>query len=1324
MLVFQPQVASCRATFLPKFMNATELVEHLVAAGAKPFPSPEGSTAAVTVGGMEVAATSLKNERQLRRMWKDRTKGGGTPLLALGDDPANDGCVLALGVPGFESPMRTVAADALGAALTGLISQSSRLQVVRQVASELDRLDQAGLPGLKARGLLTLHTLDSRFRSDPGRWGPATECTQDIARSFSWQQVLGHLGWTVEQLPHRGYLAKAGGHPVVVIHPKSSIAEFSRLDNAGRPPEGQLMNDCLENGARFGILAAGGRMRLFDGGASDGTATTAYLELDAATLQVDDTGFLAVLGPEYLAHGGFDRLESEARQFGQDLHARLDLSLRTTVLPELARALGAWAQDSGRDVAEETVRTELEQASLTLVFRLLFVLYSEAAGHLPVDATTYSSNSLSALIDEAIDTSDKLSPTSTSLWDRFMVLIKALRSGNPAWEVPAYNGRLFAADGFDGTAMLERCSLTDPSMAVILSAIGRDARTGTGIDFSTMEIGHLGHLYESLLSVRLAVADQPIRYRYSAKDKIYEPTEDGDIEAATGQLLWQQHEGSRKGGGVYYTRSELVRHLVKQAVMPAYERHLTQVGDLATTDPVAAANAVFNFSVLDPSCGSAHFLVEVTNSLADRLLRFLAKHPLPEVAGLLDHLRVGASAGATIDDAALLRRLVLKRCVFGVDLSPMGTEVAKLSLWLASFVPGLSLAYLDRNVVLGNSLVGVARPETISFGDGNGVSMFGDPVEKAIANAADLVEQIAASGDSTPAEVSASEHADEAARAALHGLKRVFDLWTAAGFDMKGAREHVELKVFALLEGADTGLGRAAEALADRHHFLHWPLEFPAVFSGDSPGFDCVVGNPPWDEVTVERLAFLGLFQPGLRSLRSKARDEAIDRLIAERPDLDDRYEALNSGVGEQRSYFANSSDYVSMPGDPDLYKFFCQRYAKVLCRGGALGVVLPRSTFATKGSTGFRTWLMTENTCDRLDFLVNRRLWMFSTHPQYTVAAVSARASEPPSSHAVAVAGVATSLADWHVQAASPGVTLPPAAMGSGLVVPLVRSVTEAGVLTKVRTEHLFPWGAGRWRCFPVRELDETKDKRFWTDASVGRTLWKGESFDQYAPHGAGERVCADGPDVMAKLGRKNPGKESSLGDELSRDERCSLMLDQLEGARLAFRDVSRATDSRTVRSALVPPRTFLTNTAPWLVFDSTEPRGASALCLGVMNSLPFDWQARRYVEVHLNYFLLENLTVPNLTDECAAAIATSAARLSCVDDRFAGFADECGVEFGPLDDDHRLDLITDIDARVADAWSLTTEDVEVMFDDFTLDAVTAGHRQMALQKLAELSR
>ena len=68
MLVFQPQVASCRATFLPKFMNATELVEHLVAAGAKPFPSPEGSTAAVTVGGMEVAATSLKNERQLRRI--------------------------------------------------------------------------------------------------------------------------------------------------------------------------------------------------------------------------------------------------------------------------------------------------------------------------------------------------------------------------------------------------------------------------------------------------------------------------------------------------------------------------------------------------------------------------------------------------------------------------------------------------------------------------------------------------------------------------------------------------------------------------------------------------------------------------------------------------------------------------------------------------------------------------------------------------------------------------------------------------------------------------------------------------------------------------------------------------------------------------------------------------------------------------------------------------------------------------------------------------------------------------------------------------------
>ena len=158
---------------------------------------------------------------------------------------------------------------------------------------------------------------------------------------------------------------------------------------------------------------------------------------------------------------------------------------------------------------DDAQRAELERASLTLLFRLLFTLYAESSGFLPVDNETYRPKSLSALIDEAHRTRERLTDGSTALWSTFCTLVRALRSGNPAWGVPAYNGALFSAEDFEGAALLERLELSDPDFATVLLAVGRDAAEGSGVDYSSLEIGHLGHIYEALLSLRLSVADRP-----------------------------------------------------------------------------------------------------------------------------------------------------------------------------------------------------------------------------------------------------------------------------------------------------------------------------------------------------------------------------------------------------------------------------------------------------------------------------------------------------------------------------------------------------------------------------------------------------------------------------------------------------------------------------------------------------------------------------------------------------------------------------------------------------------------------------------------------
>lgn len=122
-------------------------------------------------------------------------------------------------------------------------------------------------------------------------------------------------------------------------------------------------------------------------------------------------------------------------------------------------------------------------------------------------------------------------------------------------------------------------------------------------------------------------------------------------------------------------------------------------------------------------------------------------------------------------------------------------------------------------------------------------------------------------------------------------------------------------------------------------------------------------------------------------------------------------------------------------------------------------------------------------------------------------------------------------------------------------------------------------------------------------------------------------------------------------------------------------------------------------------------------------MNSIPFDWQTRRYVgEIHLDFFMLESLVLPALDKENHINIAKVAARLSAVDERFSEFAQAVGVDVGPLSDEERQRLRVEIDALVARAWDLTADDLELMFTDFTLNAVPLDYREDLLARLEEL--
>ena len=233
---------------------------------------------------------------------------------------------------------------------------------------------------------------------------------------------------------------------------------------------------------------------------------------------------------------------------------------------------------------------------------------------------------------------------------------------------------------------------------------------------------------------------------------------------------------------------------------------------------------------------------------------------------------------------------------------------------------------------------------------------------------------------------------------------------------------------------------------------------------------------------------------------------------------------------------------------------------------------------------------------------------------------------------------------------------------------------------------------------------------------------LWKGESFDQYNPHGAESRWCPDSKAVQGKIRKPRPGAGSIIASQVPVAKRKRAQRLELDRARVAYRATTNRTNSRTVLACLIPPQVLLVNSAPYLVFVNGDEHDQAA-CLGVMNSLPFDWQVRRYVEASLNFFMLESMIVPDLTNEQYAIIAKSAARLSAVDERFDQFAQAVGVEIGPLDDVERQRLRVEIDAWVAQAWDLTIDDLQLMFTDFTEKAVPPEYRAALLARLEELT-
>jgi hypothetical protein len=516
---------------------------------------------------------------------------------------------------------------------------------------------------------------------------------------------------------------------------------------------------------------------------------------------------------------------------------------------------------------------------------------------------------------------------------------------------------------------------------------------------------------------------------------------------------------------------------------------------------------------------------------------------------------------------------------------------------------------------------------------------------------------------------------------------------------------------------------------------LHFPVAFPEVFLRERPGFDCILGNPPWEEATVEKLNFWALRFPGLKSMGQADQRRELAELERARPDLVADYEReLEEAEVVRRALTAGPFPGMGT-GDPDLYKAFCWRFWHLAREGGAVGVVLPRSALSAAGSAPWRLEVVEHGAFDDVTMILNNVQWMFEdVHPQYTVGLVTLRKG-PEHAGAIRLRGPYRSLASYQS-----GVATKPAEFvadefltwSEGASFPLIPNERAVEVFLKLRSQP--PRVDDRvhgWSVRPHREFDATNDKKYFDfDPDDTDDLWpvyKGASFNLWEPDTGTYYAWADPNEVTGVLqdkrvrgGRRANSVWSGFGAEwLANPDTLPCRY-----PRVAFRDVARATDSRTVIAALVPGSIVITNQAPYLLWQEGDERDQAYL-LGVLCSIPLDWYARRVVETHVNFHIFNGFPIPraNRNDPLRRRAEQIAGRLAAVDDRYVYWAESVGVPVGSVgSSEEKDDLIFELDAAVGHLYGLSEGDVVTIFETFhegwdhrpRLEAVLEHYRRM----------
>jgi hypothetical protein len=590
-------------------------------------------------------------------------------------------------------------------------------------------------------------------------------------------------------------------------------------------------------------------------------------------------------------------------------------------------ALRAKVQDTSLDPFE------YYQQLLRLIYRFLFLMVSEER-NLITDNMAYREHYSISRIRRLAEVRAAYTGQE-DLWLGLATAFKLFQDEflGPLLAVPTLNGDLFdpaRTSEINGTSLTNRDLLT--AMWDICMYREKENAPWRRINYAALDVEELGSVYESLLDF------QPVFLEKNGKP---------EFQLLTGT--------ERKSTGSYYTPPELVNELIQSALVPVIKDRLAgaKTGE-------EKATALIAITVCDPACGSGHFLLAAARTIGRELAKARTgdEEPAPE------QMRIA------IRDA-------ITHCIYGVDKNPLAVDLCKVALWLEGHTKAKPLTFLDHRIRCGDSLVGVFDLSVLQEGipDEAFAAVTGD--DKAVAR--ELKKQNKKEREHRRlAEFDVSMNVLTASRQQVNAIaddkpedirrkkelfssfqqegtpwckdKTACDLWTAAYF-VGLTKENMRNRQIPTTEtvreyiargaGADLPQVKNARQLANNYRFFHWTLEFPEVFA--KGGFDCIIGNPPWETIRVEEQPFFSSRDIRIEKAVGIKRKQLIEGLKTENPLLFNEFREYRYHIESIYDFIKNSKRFpLTGKGNLNTYSIFSELGNQLISFEGYCGLILP----------------------------------------------------------------------------------------------------------------------------------------------------------------------------------------------------------------------------------------------------------------------------------------------------------------------------------------------------------------------------------------------